>query len=157
MTTVNQRTGELRKLIDLSDDDLLDEYKHTQTEVAKTMKQDGHVEQEIHRRLESRGADKLYGVGLEYVNETKSDPDRSKIPPLMEYLTPAEVTKCLTPAHWEEPQEPKWIEDKYDLTQVKKAIKDHGGDAQVKLDSIYFPGTPKGKLVRVETQPVEVK
>ena len=143
---VDPGTGEVLDL-PMDDEILLRVFEAVQKEVTYSTHKLGLLEQEIHRRLRERGADKIYGKGMEYEDTSKPDPNRSKIPALMEYLTPDEVVKCLAPAHWDEPKEPEWIEDKYDLTQVKKAIKDHGGEAQTALDAIYIPGAPKGRLV----------
>ena len=159
MTAVNEITGEILEPVDpepsgppvsalpkLDDESFLRVFKLCEENLEQAARQLGLCKQDAHRRLRESGARKLFGNGLEYLDETKPEPNRSKIPALMEYLTPAEVIKCLTEAHL---AEPVWVEDKYDLTQVKKAMKDHGGEGQKALDNIYMPGTAKGKLVQL--------
>ena len=142
MTTVDTGTGEI--LTSLDDEALLAGYQEADAWANQFTTQRDQFKHEIHKRLRDSGAKKLYGKGLEYKDETKPEPNRSRIPPLMEYLTPAEIKKCLTKGHY---PEPVWVEDKYDLAKVKQAIKDHGGEAQEALDSIYMPGAAGGRLI----------
>ncbi len=145
MTTVDTETREITEFQTMDDAEFLDNLAARKVMLEQRDILYGQAVQEAHRRLRETGAKKLYGNGLEYVDETKSEPNRSQIPPLMEYLTPAEIMKCKAVGHY---AEPVWVEDKYDLTQVKKAMKDHGGDGQKALDNIYMPGAAKGKLVK---------
>jgi len=145
MTTVNEKTGEITVLADLDDEALLAQHEVTSAWLDQFTTQHGQERQEIFKRLRETGAKKLYGKGLEFEDTTGNEYDRTQIAPLMEFLTPPEKAKCKEDAHWTEPE---WVEDKYNMTQVKKAIKDHGKDAQAALDRITFRGTPKGKLVK---------
>ena len=143
MTTVNEKTGEITVLADLDDEALLAQHEVTSAWLDQFTTQHGQERQEIFKRLKETGAKKLYGKGLEFEDTTGLEYDRTQLAPIAEVFTPAELEKCLTPAHWTEPE---WVEDKYNMTPFKTAVKNHG--AQAALDRITFRGTPKGKLVK---------
>lgn len=146
MTTVNKITGEVIESLmsNYTDDDLLRVLDSAQDHLDTTAREIGRLKQEIHKRLTDRGAKKLYGEGLEYEDSTQNEYDRSKLPRLLEILKPEEKDKCYIPAH----EAMIEIPAKWDMTQVKKFAKAHGGEAQKIVDNATFKGTPKGKLIQ---------
>lgn len=106
----------------------------------------GKMEQMAMDRAKATGATVLYGNnGLTFEITTKTEYDKTKAGPVLEFFTPEEKAKCHTPAHWGEPE---WILEKHDMTQIKAAAKKHGNEAMAALAEMTFPGARSGKLVR---------
>ena len=149
MTTVNPETGEIilqttNRLLSIDDAKLLEDYAIAVDDELVASRRTGELKQEIHRRLEARGASKLYGDGLEYHDTTTKDYDRTRLGPILEQFTPAEKAKAVTPAHEETIQ----VEEKINMTQVKVGVKNHG--LQEELEKLTFPGAARGKLVEAK-------
>ena len=111
----------------------------------------GRWEQELMGRAAERGATTLYGKGMKYEIKTPNEYDRSKLPALVEFLTPEQKDKCITPAYVKSTPVP----ETHDMAQWKKAARENGGELAKRLEAATFPGKASGKLVPVATEEAE--
>jgi len=143
---VDERTGEILDYFVATDEQLIEAKAASEQAVKNALSVDGKVDQELLGRAAERGATTIYGKEHNFEIKTPNDYDRTKLPRLLELLTPDEKAKCFIPAH----QETVDVPDKHDMTQWKKAARAHGGELQEGLDDATFPGRASGKLVQTE-------
>jgi hypothetical protein len=143
---VDLETGEISELQGFDDVEFLNRFARYEREMEEAIAWVSRYKQEAHRRLRESGASKLYGDGLEYHDQTTVDYDRSQLPALAEQFTPQQYTKSFTPEH----ESVIMVPSKWDMTQVKKAVKEKG--LHTELAKLTFPGQPKGRLVIKETK-----
>lgn len=115
----------------------------------------GKVEMELMRRAAESGATTIYGKGMQFIIETKNETDWSKMPPVLEFLTPEEKAEAFKPEHNimvpAVPEHEKLIPAKWAVKNtVSKLARRHGDEALVAIEAATFPGEKKGKLVRTE-------
>lgn len=127
MTTLNT--------VHLTDMGLLHSLKYAKARLEGYQEQISHIEMEIMRRMENRGATSIPNVNANgekvYICERKDtygySPD--KFIPLKEILNTPELAECYTEEHWEY-SEPFFVEGKWVTTNTIKAVaKRHGAEA----------------------------
>ena len=148
---VDQATGEIMdgqtfEVTAPTDEELVDELVLADKQAQNAVDYAGKIRLALIQRAEARGANTIFGKGMNFVVTAKNEYDRTKLPPLLEYLTPEEKKECFIPAH----QETITVPDKYDMVKWNKAARAHGGELAAGLEAAKFPGKPTGKLVKTE-------
>ncbi len=153
---VDQETREIRGDMTLgelvweryTDEQLVGIYAAAQQEAVEAQERAGRIEQELLRRAQERAARRIQGKDMDYVVTVKEELDHTKLPPLLEYLTPEEISKCYIPGH----EEIVWVETNYPRTAWNMAVRDYGGEFAEKVKEATFVGKTTGKLVQTDTK-----
>lgn len=162
MTTnqVNPETGEIHDLPTewerkYSDEAAIHQYSFELEKLEVAKAKVGRWEQELMRRATESGATTIYGQGMNFVIETKNETDWSKMPPVLEFLTPEEKLEAFKPEHTITvpehiiPEHEETIPAKWAVKgTVMKLLRRHGDEAIAAADPATFPGKTTGKLIK---------
>ena len=140
VTTLKLKTTVALK--DLSDVDLLAQYEDSRDEASVALIVKGHLEQEIYRRMEERGARAI--PDGEYICEMTQGSiyDQESFRPLLEIFNPADLVTCFTPEHME-PVAAKW-----QTTRVLALARRYGNAALAIVEKAKQPGGRSLKFQR---------
>ena len=149
---VDRETGE----IPLTDEQLIDVIAASDRELEDTQKANGIWHMQAQERITENGGTTLYGRSMDYVMTTKNETDWSKMPPVLEFLTPEEKAEAFTPEHTitvpAVPEHDAVVPDKWAVKgTITKLARRHGDEALAAIEDATFPGKVSGKLVRTET------
>ena len=95
----------------LSDTQLLDQYEDSRNAVVSAQRVKGHLEQEIYRRMEERGAKAIPDETFVCEISQASIYDQDSFRPLLEVFNAPDLETCFTPEHTE-PVAAKWTTGK---------------------------------------------
>jgi len=109
----------------LTDDELLAEMEHIGAILDGFKNTLGHLEMEVYRRIEERGATSIPSETYICEMETGFKYDQPSFGPLKEIFNDADLAKCLTPAHTEEVK----VADKWTTATVKSLAVKYGAEA----------------------------
>ena len=156
LDTTNIETGQI--FIDMSDEAMIDYFAIQQEANKLAQSHLGHIEMELMRRAAERGASVIYGKAMNFVIETKNETDWSKMPPVLEFLTPEEKAEAFKPEHTitvlAVPEHKETVLAQWaPKGTVMKLLRRHGDEAVAKADEATFPGKASGKLVTGEADP----
>ena len=133
---------------ELSNTRLAEAYADALDEQRSAMEQAGHLEQEIHARIDANGGRALTnddGEVLVRRKPSKPEYDLAALVPLKEILSDAALAECWV-AEWEKTTV---IEAHWDFTKLNKHARDVGKPVTDVMDPARLPGKP-GKLELVE-------
>jgi len=109
----------------LTDDELLAEMEHIGAILDGFKNTLGHLEMEVYRRIEERGATSIPSETYICEMETGFKYDQPSFGPLKEIFNDADLKRCLTPAHTEEVK----VADKWTTATVKSLAVKYGAEA----------------------------
>ena len=132
----------------LSDDELLAEMEHIGAILDGFKNTLGHLEMEVYRRIEERGATSIPSETYICEMETGFKYDQPSFGPLKEIFNDADLKKCMTPAHTEEVK----VEDKWTTATVKSLATKYGSDALRILANARMESRGRLKFARRETK-----
>jgi len=130
----------------LSDDELLAEMEHIGGVLDGFKNTLGHLEMEVYRRIEERGATSIPSETYICEMETGFKYDQASFGPLKEVFNDADLKKCLTPAHTDEVK----IADKWATGTVKSLATKYGADALRILENARMESRGRLKFARRE-------
>ena len=130
---VNPTTGQIIDPVDLSDDDLLDEYQSALERRDIAIKEAGLIEQELRFRISGREA-----IGIpsdHYICEIKTENKYTQVlfTPLKELFNATDLKACLEPEHWDK------VLDRWHTQKTLAAAKRYGKEA---MDIVYRAREP---------------
>ena len=132
----------------LSDDELLAEMEHIGAILDGFKATLGHLEMEVYRRIEERGATSIPSETYICEMETGWKYDQPSFGPLKEVFNDADLAKCLTPAHTEEVK----VEDKWTTATVKSLANKYGSEALRIFENAQTESRGRLKFARRETK-----
>ena len=109
----------------LSDDELLAEMEHIGAILDGCKNTLGHLEMEVYRRIEERGATSIPSETYICEMETGFKYDQPSFGPLKEIFNDVDLKQCWTPAHTEEVE----VADKWATGTVKSLATKYGAAA----------------------------
>jgi hypothetical protein len=132
----------------LSDDELLAEMEHIGAILDGFKATLGHLEMEVYRRIEERGATSIPSETYICEMETGFKYDQPSFAPLKEIFNEVDLKKCLTPAHTDEVK----VADKWATATVKSLATKYGADALRILENARMESRGRLKFARRETK-----
>jgi len=132
----------------LSDDELLAEMEHIGAILDGFKNTLGHLEMEVYRRIDERGATSIPSETYICEMEVKRGYDQPSFGPLKEVFNDADLAKCLTPAHTEEVK----VADKWTTATVKSLANKYGSEALRIFENARTESRGRLKFARRETR-----
>ena len=142
VTTLKLKTTVALK--DLSDVDLLAQYEDSRDEASVALIVKGHLEQEIYRRVDERGARAIPDSTFVCEVTQESIYDQEAFRPLLEVFHEFHLNTCYTPEHME-PVAAKWT-----TVKVLALARRYGDAALAIVEQAKQPGRKSLKFQRRE-------
>ena len=131
---VDQDTGEIQVLTDLTDDALLEEFARAKAFKDQFTRQAGQVEQELYRRMEERGATGIRGTEFICEKTVANTYAQGLLTELKVELDSADLEIVLTPAH------PETVPDKWEIQKLTALVTRLGGKPLRIFENAREPG-----------------
>ncbi len=132
----------------ISDDQLLERYREAGEQLAYCLDYKGRLEQEMHRRMEERGATMIPSDSYVCEAPIRYDYPDGCFTPLKEEFTESELAECITPAWTETVEHP----ESWNTLKVISIARKHGKAAMDIVERQRIPKRSKIKFERKETK-----
>ena len=132
----------------LSDDELLAQMEHIGAILDGFKATLGHLEMEVYRRIEERGATSIPSETYICEMETGFKYNQPSFAPLKEIFNEVDLAKCLTPAHTDEVK----VADKWATGTVKSLAVKYGAEALRILATAQTESRGRLKFARREVR-----